>query len=343
MTHLTDLDNRAREQALDTSPTEEEKCKNGEDTWITATCSGFLHTAPPFVLVPCRAQDQVGKSSIGGPRPVLSTHRKRNMRTFFFHIVWSWLLFDSYFNCVQSQQVAETQTPLGYDCSNIWSRNPKSTTGIYTIKPIGANSTIQVFCEMNDDGGWTLIQKHDGQDNLPFDRSWYDYKQGFGNISGEHWLGLDNIYLLTNQEKRISELRVSLGDFAGSEAFAGYSTFNIGPESKFYKLSLGNYSGNAGDAFRGQSSATNQDGSPFSTKDKDNDNCDACREGDMVFRSCSNDQFKSGWWFNSCGIADLNGQWRKNGEHIGWVSAVSWKTWRSLESLKFSKMSVRHN
>ncbi|XP_053319664.1 angiopoietin-related protein 5-like [Spea bombifrons] len=242
-----------------------------------------------------------------------------------------------------TDKVEETQTPFGYDCSNIWIRNPKSTTGIYTIKPTGANSTIQVFCEMNDDGGWTLIQKHDGQDNLPFDRSWYDYKQGFGNISGEHWLGLDNIYLLTNQEKRISELRVSLGDFAGSEAFAGYSTFNIDPESKFYKLSLGNYSGNAGDAFRGQCSATNQDGSLFSTKDKDNDNCDACRVGDMAFRSCSNDQFKSGWWFNSCGIADLNGQWRTNGEHIGWASAVSWKTWRTLESLKFSKMSVRHN
>ncbi|XP_053319668.1 angiopoietin-related protein 5-like [Spea bombifrons] len=224
-----------------------------------------------------------------------------------------------------------------YDCSDEWKRNPKSTSGVYTIKPNGAKASFQVFCEMNADGGWTLIQNHDGQDGLSFDRAWADYKQGFGNISSEHWLGLNKIYLLTNQPGRIAKLRVSLGDFAGSEAFAQYSSFRIGCESQFYQLSLGKYSGNAGDAFRGRDKDTNEDGSFFSTMNKDNDKCNPCLNGDIMFNSCSV-RFNGGWWFNRCGIANLNGQWRNQNDYIGWASAVYWETWKINESLKFSKM-----
>ncbi|OCT87533.1 hypothetical protein XELAEV_18021227mg [Xenopus laevis] len=239
-----------------------------------------------------------------------------------------------------SAQIFPTQSPLGYDCSNIWERNNESVSGVYTIKPLGASTSFQVFCDMKADGGWTLIQRHNGLDGLVFSRTWAEYKQGFGNVTGEHWLGLDSMYLLTNQEDRTSELLISLDAFGDSlGAFSLYSSFNVGPESKLYQLSVGIYSGTAGDAFRVGNS--NQDGSYFSTKDKDNDNCNTCKIGDTRFTSCSRYQSNSGWWFSSCGNANLNGQWRPQGNNVGWASSVYWGTYRATESLKYSNMFVK--
>ncbi|XP_031753864.1 angiopoietin 4 isoform X1 [Xenopus tropicalis] len=235
-------------------------------------------------------------------------------------------------------QVDLSQNAQGYDCSHIWERNNDSISGIYTIKPLGAIASFQVFCEMKADGGWTLIQRHDGQDGLLFNRVWADYKIGFGNISGEHWLGLDQMYMLTNQDGRTSKLLISLGTFEGNEAFSLYSSFRVGPQSNLYQLSVGEYSGSAGDAFRVGNS--NQDGSYFSTKDKDNDKCISCKIGDTRFASCSRYQSSSGWWFGSCGNANLNGQWRPEENNVGWASSVYWGTYRIVESLKYSKMFV---
>ena len=36
--------------------------------------------------------------------------------------------------------------------------------------------------------------------SVDFYRYWDDYKNGFGNLNGEFWLGLDKIYRLTNKE-----------------------------------------------------------------------------------------------------------------------------------------------
>lgn len=44
----------------------------------------------------------------------------------------------------------------------------------------------QALCDMRDDGGWTVIQSRDwGRPRrLDFERSWQEYKQGFGDLRG---------------------------------------------------------------------------------------------------------------------------------------------------------------
>ena len=98
-----------------------------------------------------------------------------------------------------------------------------------------------MFCDHKTaGGGWTVFQKRlDG--SVDFYRGWADYKNGFGNLNGEFWLGLDKIHRLTKTKNR---LRVDMEDTTGKTAFAEYDMFAVTSERTKYQLSLGSYSGN---------------------------------------------------------------------------------------------------
>ena len=89
------------------------------------------------------------------------------------------------------------------------------------------------------------------------------WQTGFGNIDGEYWLGLENIYWLTNQGTY--KLLVMLEDWSGRKTFAEYASFRLESEADFYKLRVGRYHGNAGD------SLTWHNGKQFTTLDRDHD------------------------------------------------------------------------
>ncbi|XP_076090024.1 angiopoietin-2-like [Mytilus galloprovincialis] len=70
-----------------------------------------------------------------------------------------------------------------------------------------------------------------------FNRIWQRYKTGFGKVDGEHWLGNDNIYAITQQR--------SYKVFRGQTAYAIYTSFSINNEETNNKLSINGFSGNA--------------------------------------------------------------------------------------------------
>ena len=59
--------------------------------------------------------------------------------------------------------------------------------GVYTIYPDEVNP-ITVYCEMNK-GGWTRVMNRIENTNF-FDKSWAEYKNGFGDFFLEI-IGLD--------------------------------------------------------------------------------------------------------------------------------------------------------
>ena len=111
---------------------------------------------------------------------------------------------------------------------------------MYTIKPDNLPA-FDVFCDQTTaGGGWTVFQKRiDGSEN--FYLYWNDYKDGFGDLNGEFWLGKDKIHRLTIDDNQM--LRVDLEDFEGNTAYAEYGMFGVMNEDDQYKLILGSYSG----------------------------------------------------------------------------------------------------
>ena len=120
-----------------------------------------------------------------------------------------------------------------------------TSSGVYTISPDGGKP-IQVLCDMTTNGGgWTVFQRRlDG--SVDFYLDWESYRNGFGDLNGEFWLGNDNLHRLTAADD--VTLRVDLEDFDGNKTYAEYTTFKVADEADKYRLSIGEYSGTAGDS-----------------------------------------------------------------------------------------------
>ncbi|XP_044279142.1 fibroleukin [Varanus komodoensis] len=202
---------------------------------------------------------------------------------------------------------------LQADCANYFASG-KRRNGIYRIIPDPKSESFDVYCDMESmGGGWTVFQmRQDGSTN--FNRTWNEYKNGFGNLSREFWLGNDKIHVLTKSKDM--QLRIELEDFNGKREYAKYDQFYVANEYLKYRLSVGSYSGTAGDALH-YNKYYNHDQKFFTTPDKDNDryqggNCGA--------------YYSSGWWFDACLAANLNGKYYHK-SYKGVRNGIFWGTW----------------
>lgn len=169
----------------------------------------------------------------------------------------------------------------------------------------------QVLCEtQKDGGGWIVIQRRAFGD-IDFYRDWTSYREGFGSLTGDFYLGNNAIHTLTDENP--FELRM---DFRinGQELYAAYSSFRIEDESNKYRLRLGSYTGTIGEASanNGFSYSKNR---PFTTFDRDNDdystNCAIHEHG--------------AWWYGACHNSHLNGIWLvKNSNGVSWYDGKAW-------------------
>lgn len=207
------------------------------------------------------------------------------------------------------------------DCLDIKQTYPMLTSGAYRIFPSFEHTFgFQVYCDMETDGGgWIVFQKRqDG--SVDFFRNWDEYVQGFGELTGEFWLGLELVHRLTSNGT--FDLRVDLTDFEQNSAYAQYGSFSIG-EGTNYNLNYEGYTGTAGNGFAH---------SNFSTKDRDQDtnpraNCAVSYNG--------------AWWYTACHSSNLNGLYLE-GHTERYATGMVWKPWKGYHySLKTSQMKFR--
>ena len=81
--------------------------------------------------------------------------------------------------------------------------------------------------------------------SFDFYLDWDNYKEGFGDLTHEFWIGNDKLHYFTSQSRY--ELRVDLVNRDGAPYYAKFDNFRINDESDNYRLvELGTYSGDAG-------------------------------------------------------------------------------------------------
>ncbi|XP_042303233.1 fibrinogen-like protein 1 [Sceloporus undulatus] len=219
------------------------------------------------------------------------------------------------------------------DCAEIHKQGIQDN-GIYTIQPIPLRQPFEAYCDMvTDGGGWTVIQRRqDGTED--FNRTWHEYKQGFGNLQGEHWLGNEHLHSLTRLGQHV--LHVELEDWYGVKRHAMYRKFKVASEANKYRLTAREYKGNAGNALS-YSHNYNHDHKYFTTWDSDNDNYSMGNCGAY---------YGAGWWFDSCLAANLNGKYH-HGRYSGVTNGIYWGTWyilidkRTSQKYSFKKAEMK--
>ena len=225
----------------------------------------------------------------------------------------------------KTTSTASTQRPilpttpaiLPRDCSELQLTNRHN--GSYAIFPYGtSNISASVNCEFDLDGTWTLIQRR-FNGSVDFYRNWTEYQRGFGSTDGEFWLGNDIIHQITSLGNYM--LKILLTDWRNVRSYAEYSVFCVADESDNYELTIGGYSGDAGD------SMAFQNGGQFSTWDRDND--------DSTYNYCVRNCGLGAWWHTACCHSSLNGIYSQtfHGQH-GIV-------WNSFDDTKTTKMMIK--
>ncbi|XP_019861040.1 PREDICTED: tenascin-R-like, partial [Amphimedon queenslandica] len=103
-----------------------------------------------------------------------------------------------------------------------------------------------------------------------------------------------------------------------------YSTFNVSDASTEYILTVGGYSGAAGD------SLAYHNGSRFSTYDNDASGGNYAHERNGA------------WWYggSECDRSNLNGPYIGKGYDD---DAITWQDWKGYHSLKFTQIKTRRN
>ncbi|XP_077053975.1 angiopoietin-4 [Siphateles boraxobius] len=210
------------------------------------------------------------------------------------------------------------------DCAEAY-KSGHNTSGVYHIYIGDMTEPTKVFCDMvASGGGWTVFQRR-VNGGVNFQKSWIEYKLGFGDLNGEHWLGNEAVHLITSQAEY--SLRVELKDWEENGAYALYGKFQLASEKQQYRLLLGGYSGTSG-----QQSSLASNGTGFSTRDADNDKC-VCKCALMM---------TGGWWFDACGLSNLNGIYYTVGHNIRKLNGIKWHHFRGPSySLQSTSMMIR--
>lgn len=141
---------------------------------------------------------------------------------------------------------------------------------------------------------WIVIQRRGVDFQISnfvenFNRSWIDYKQGFGSLNGEFWYGNDMLHRLTQDDD--IELRIWLEDWTGSKLILDYNLFRLESEEYNYNLIIGEPS-NGTESLDSMAYHNNQN---FSTYDRQNDRARADSSSGCCSCAVS---YGGGWWYN---------------------------------------------
>ncbi|XP_037811105.1 fibrinogen-like protein 1 isoform X2 [Lucilia sericata] len=218
--------------------------------------------------------------------------------------------------------------------NSLWQMNEKVLENFELQNKTLKNLTTDVGVLKNFDAAslkqnhnWqTILRRQDGSEN--FNRTWNEYKTGFGQKNGEFFIGLEKLHIMTMYSEP-QELLIILQDFANQTRYAKYNDFLIGSENEKYTIKkLGKFYGDAKDSFSQHLNYA------FSTYDQDNANA--------TMSHCAK-EYPGGWWFSSCFYSHLTGPYLRHSQiDKKKEQGIVWYAWHGVNySLKYVEMLIR--
>ena len=159
----------------------------------------------------------------------------------------------------------------------------------------------EAYCDtINGGGGWLVVQRRqDG--SVDFNRTWLEYEDGFGKLTGEFWYGLRALHCLTGQGGW--EMRMDIKLANGTNIFLQYEQFKVASAKHKYKLTVGGFQGTTTDPM------AYHNGMYFTTKDSDNDPWGG---GNCAIDNFGQNKPTGGWWYKSCHHIQANTLYNHN-------------------------------
>ncbi|XP_013392760.1 angiopoietin-2-like isoform X1 [Lingula anatina] len=171
------------------------------------------------------------------------------------------------------------------DCNDI------DGAGMLPIK-IAGFGTKEVYC----DNGWlVLMRRYDN--SMKFNRSWNEYKIGFGDPRLQFWMGNEALYALTNQGDY--SMLVDMLSCNGNYYYVKWNVFRIKNETMKYAVDALNLESYNTTSTTGLLEIR---GRPFGTTD------DTSAYSGYLNETCA-ERHGGGWWFSWCTNFHLTGNY----------------------------------
>ena len=84
--------------------------------------------------------------------------------------------------------------------SKFFTFDTQAPFGVYLMENFCANNCLnaEAYCDTSNGEGWLEVQRRQDE-SVDLSKSWVEYEDGFGKLTGEFWYGLKALHCLTGQ------------------------------------------------------------------------------------------------------------------------------------------------
>lgn len=189
-------------------------------------------------------------------------------------------------------------------------------------------TTVVAVNTVND---WIVFhQRTNNASFCNYNRSWAEYRVGFGSIDGNFWLGLEPVYQLACAGGY--RLRMEMQVAYNLQWYSvEYDSFVLGNETMGYAIHLGACSGDACDPFESGTNTSTQNHMPFTTWDRNNHPVAGVTNCGLGAGA--------GFWFNACSFVLLTSNSAHRCKSIPPVGSTN----LTLYNLFHSRMMIKYD